>query len=456
MANLPEQFKQHMQHILGDEYNSFIDTYERPTRVSIRVNTLKTDESKLKELLGFDFAQMVPWCGDGFYYDEMHKLSKSPFYNSGLFYIQEASAMAPASILEVLPGMKVLDMCAAPGGKSTHLAAKMQNKGLLIANDISASRCGALTKNLELFGITNATVTSVSPDVLVKNFPNFFNAILIDAPCSGEGMFRKDKAAVKVWSIDRVQQFKKIQRNLLDCAAQMVEIGGKIMYSTCTFNLFENEQVIEDFLSKHDNFEMINIDHKKLGIQKGFSINGDVASGCGRILPHNHPGEGHFLAYMRKKGSGLKQEIIYGKADRTRYDAAFKPFLDFVETNLNTTLSTYNLMLHKNSLFTRNGLMPQTAGIRVVKGQFHLGDFKGSRTFVPSTALALSLKPQECKRVINFEAGSDFVRKYLKGESFDYDGADGYTLVCVDGFALGWGKVDKGYLKNKYNRYWLG
>lgn len=254
--DLPQEFLERMQEMLGTEYGEFLRTYEEPRRFGLRVNTLKISVEDFVKLAPFHLRK-IPWIDNGFCYEREDDPARHPFYYAGLYYLQEPSAMTPANILPVEPGEHVLDMCAAPGGKATALAAKLQGQGLLVANDISASRAKALLKNLEVFGVKNSFVTNAAPAKLAEQFEESFDKILVDAPCSGEGMFRKDIANAKAWSLEKVEECAKIQREITKQAVKMLRPGGLMLYSTCTFSAEENEGTIAYLLKNCPDMELI-------------------------------------------------------------------------------------------------------------------------------------------------------------------------------------------------------
>ncbi len=337
--NLPQEFLTRMEAMLGDEFPLFVHSYEEPRQYALRVNTLKISPEEFLEIAPFHLSP-VPWTDNGFYYEKEDCPSRHPFYYAGLYYLQEPSAMAPAQFLPVCPGERVLDLCAAPGGKATALAAKLQGKGLLVANDISASRAKALLKNLELFGVVNAFVTNTAPAHLAGQFKESFDKILVDAPCSGEGMFRKDVSNAKLWSLNKVRDCAKVQKEIIRQAAAMLRPGGMMLYSTCTFAPEENEQVIAWLLDCCPQMELIPIPktqgfcsgrpdladpdwdknwnrnwnkNGKTEVEEGTAVlpaegqstreakNRQTLSYCMRAFPHRAAGEGHFLALLRKQ-----------------------------------------------------------------------------------------------------------------------------------------------------------
>lgn len=315
-VHIPMAFLERMQQLLGSDYGAFLSSYDNPRYVGIRVNTLKISVPSFLGMSPFELKP-VPWCSTGFYVQAGLKPGKHPYYHAGLYYIQEPSAMAPVEMLDVVPGEKVLDLCAAPGGKSTQIAAKLQGEGLLVTNDINAERTKALAKNMELYGVRNAVVLNETPERIACSFPAYFDKILIDAPCSGEGMFRKDEDMARQWEVHSTSKCTVMQHDILNSAAAMLAPGGRIVYSTCTFAPEENEAMIARFLDQHADFELVPLP-QELGFAPGrpewlYRLNtegGDavfssqaasLTAQCGRLWPHLIEGEGHFLAVLQQK-----------------------------------------------------------------------------------------------------------------------------------------------------------
>ncbi|MBW4838887.1 MAG: RsmB/NOP family class I SAM-dependent RNA methyltransferase, partial [Paenibacillaceae bacterium] len=320
----PKGFLERMKELLGEEeYAAFYASYDNPRFAGIRVNTLKIDSEAFREAVPFELRP-IPWCETGYYIDEQTKPGKHPYYHAGLYYIQEPSAMAPVELLEVTPGEHVLDLCAAPGGKSTQIAAKLRGNGMLVTNDINAERTKALAKNIELYGVRNAVVLGESPERIARAFPNFFDKILIDAPCSGEGMFRKDEDMARLWEPEWIRKYAGMQRDILRSAAALLAPGGRMVYSTCTFAPEENEATIADFLLEHPEFRVVPLrpnDCLSPGRPEWLEWLAERGEGrdypseivaqtamCGRLWPHKMEGEGHFLAVLERQGEGQPQE----------------------------------------------------------------------------------------------------------------------------------------------------
>ncbi len=448
--NLPESYVIKMKNLLGDEFESYLKSFDEKRYYGLRANTLKIEPEELEKRLDFKLEK-VKWCREGFYYKEDDRPAKHPYYNAGLFYIQEPSAMSTGSMLNIEQGDRVLDLCAAPGGKSTQAGAKLKNQGILVSNDISASRCKALLRNIEAAGISNAVVTNETPDKLARKFQGFFNKIIVDAPCSGEGMFRKDKDSVKSWKEHKTEVCRSLQRDILKNAAKMLSGGGIIAYSTCTFAPEENEGMINEFVSEHEDFEILEVD-KSRGFDRGRSewvLNGvKELDLCGRLWPYKVRGEGHFLALLKKRGN---DEKINFKKTVIADEKLLLDYYDFMDKFMNIEIKD-NLEIHGRSLM-KIPLNIDLKGIRVMRSGLYIGDFKTKR-FEPSQGFAMTLKKEDAKYIVDFSLDDPALIRYLKGESFEVGANDGWNLVCVDGFPLGWGKVQKGRMKNKYLPSW--
>lgn len=447
---LPESYKEKMQQLLGEDYEAYLQSFDQKRYFGLRINTLKwTPEDFDKKLFE---CEPVPWCKEGFYYKKGYQPAKDPYYHAGLYYIQEPSAMSPSATFDVEPGDKVLDLCAAPGGKSTHLGGKLQGEGVLVSNDISVSRTRALLKNIELSGITNAIVTSEEPKKLAKTFEGYFDKILVDAPCSGEGMFRKEPGLIKSWEEYGVKYFADIQRSILPQAAKMLKPGGQLLYSTCTFDPSENEGTIKTFLEEHPEFSLLPI-QKSDGIVDGHPewVNGpDELRYTARLWPHKIKGEGHFIALMQKSSVGLEDEQTFNVNSASEKE--LKDFNNFCDNYLKEKICG-ELKVVNDKVYRLPNDLPSLKGIRTLRQGWLLGELKKNR-FEPSQAFAMGLRMEDVKVSINMSRDDQRVVRYLKGESIEVEGKDGWVLFCVDGFPLGWGKRVKGRVKNKYAKSW--
>lgn len=435
--NLPIEFLDRMKALLGDEIDSFLESYDDPRLYGLRVNTLKISVEEFLKITSFKLTP-IPWTRDGFYYDPEDKPTKHPHYHAGLYYIQEPSAMAPVNVLEPNENDNVLDMCACPGGKSIQIASYLNNKGLLVSNDISSSRIKALVKNIEMMGVTNALIINTSEDVIAEKFVGFFDKLLIDAPCSGEGMFRKENKMVSVWNEQYTEKCRDMQDSILNEIYKTLKPQGEMVYSTCTFSRIENEGCMEAFTDRHEEYSVEAIDAKRFEFA--------TAEGFGRLWPHRIKGEGHFVAKLKRN----EGEVPY--YPENDFNEAPEYFKIFMKENLKESLKGHFEDMN-GKLYLRPKYNFKLKGVRVVRYGWLLGEWNGKR-FVPSQALAMGIKMDQAKRVINFTSEQIEVIKYLKGETIHVDAEDGMTLVCVDGFPLGWAKLGKGTLKNMYQSSW--
>lgn len=456
MQPLPQDFLEQMKSLLGDEYPAFLKTYESAPVRSLRVNTLKINPRSFREKVPFQLDP-VPWCPQAFYYDhEQDRPGKHVYHAAGLYYIQDASAMAPAEALDAQPGEKILDLCAAPGGKTTQLAAQMQGEGILVANEIDSKRIKALVENLERCGVTNAVVLNETPSHLAARFPQYFDGILIDAPCSGEGMFRKDPETSTRWSLKAVEKCAKLQYEILSAAAPMLRPGGRLVYSTCTFNPSENEQVIATFLENHPAFEIMSIkaaSHYQPGRPDWSENPVPALKEAGRLWPHHLKGEGHFVVLLEKKEAQETRKTRPGKFPPVSQSGA-KVWKTFVQESYGQTdLFEGPFTMYGDHLYQVHKDLPSLKGLRVERPGRYLGQAKRSH-FVPSHALALSSHPERVKQTCDFNVNDPELLLYLQGETLPSKLKKGWTLVTVDGYPLGWGKVSGQLLKNHYPK-WL-
>jgi NOL1/NOP2/sun family putative RNA methylase len=449
--NLPLEFMEKMKRLLKDEYESFISSFDGEHYRGIRINTLKISVREFLEICPFDIEK-VSWSKEGFYIKDGDdtRPGKHPYYHCGLYYIQEPSAMIPVEVLDPQPGEKVLDISAAPGGKATQIGAKLKEKGILVANDISPKRVKALVKNIEVFGIKNSIVTNETPENLSKVFESYFDKILVDAPCSGEGMFRRDPKATKSWNSFSSQQCCAMQKQILDYVPKMLRPGGKLVYSTCTFAPEENEGTIQWLINKYPELEIEeikNIDEIDRGRPEWIDGNKDLIK-TKRAWPHRVKGEGHFIALLKKKDGEQKSLSDFFKIKSGDIDS----FLEFSRNYLKNSLDG-NLHLVGNRLFLIPNDFPDLSEIKTVNTGLYLGEIKKNR-FEPSQALAIALKQEDVTNSISFPSESIEAVKYLKGETLIVNGEKGWRLVCIDGFPAGWGKQTKDHLKNSYRPEW--
>ena len=422
---LPEAFLDRMKLQLGDEYEDFLRSLERPRAVALRFNPLKGAAPELPFV-----QQPVPWEPEGFYYDPASRPGLHVYHEAGVYYLQEASAMAPVALLDPKPGERVCDLCAAPGGKTTQIAGRMLGKGFLLCNEWSPKRAKILSQNIERLGVANALVTNEDTAMLAKRFAGSFDKVLIDAPCSGEGMFRKEEAAVTDWSIETVQMCARRQAEILHNGAQLLRPGGRLVYSTCTFAPEEDELAVAAFLDSHPEFEPEIIDTPWFAPGE---------NGSHRMWPHKLLGEGHFAAVLRKKGD---EEAAFTSISGNKLP---KEWMQFAK-DLEIELPTGHAVMFGDTLYWAPEGMPDIAKLRVLRAGLELGTVKKDR-FEPAHALALWLS--SCANVQNYDADSAEMAKYIHGDVVPST-IRGWCLVTAGGYSIGWGKGDGTVLKNHY------
>ena len=546
---LPRDFSDRMQRMLGEEFETFLEAFEREKYQGLRLNTLKTgvngrsaaelpegrsgcgagteagvrqdtdydtgtDRKTSVAETGFAHLSKVSWAENCYYYEAADQPGKHPYHAAGVYYIQEPSAMAPAGLLDVRPGERVLDLCAAPGGKSTQIAAGLGGEGFLLCNEISPARAKILSENVERMGIVNAYVTNETPARLAELFPGYFDKILVDAPCSGEGMFRKNEAACEEWSLENVAMCAQRQDDILDCAARMLRPGGKLVYSTCTFAPAENEGSVGRFLGRHTEFFLLPINKEQLGLS-GCDGRADYLENCLeplseypeaedrlpgensqdnegkftetvrmanagqlvetfrkgnevqftdhmeytlRLWPHKIKGEGHFAALFQKAGElpeGHHNDSLNGVVAGVP-DRELGEYFQFCQE----MFGKKELPVGQNNgqpAYIRFGdniylVSPWMPSVKGLK-VLRPGLHVGTlkkNRFEPSHALALALSPDGVKHLWNLDSRENTVISYLKGETFPAEGEKGWYLICVDGFSTGWGKLAGGIMKNHY------
>ena len=444
MKQLPEQFTDRMKLLLGDEFNEYEQALNMPPVKAFRVNTQKISVADFEKINIFG-SEKIPYVNNG-YYLEYEKVGNHPFHHAGLKYVQEPAAMAPAECIDMAPDSYILDMCASPGGKSTQLKNKLDERGVLVSNEIVPSRCKILTGNIERLGLKNCVTTCMDTSYLAETFERVFDIVMVDAPCSGEGMFRKEQIAVDEWSQENVEKCAHRQAEILENAVRCLKPGGYIIYATCTFSLEENEMTVDSFLKKHTDFEIVPVtDRVKNATSDGINFDGCECKNINfarRFYPHKNRGEGQFMAVLHNK-----QEKEPLKRSPQKQSVKINPvLLDF----LDDTLVTYN----KDEV--------KVYGDTAV---FFGGDIEISRktAFMCGVTIGEIIKNYvlphhqffmgmggDFKRKIELSPDSDEIKKYLHGEEFKTDAPNGWTAVTVCGATLGGVKVVNGTAKNHY------
>lgn len=453
--DLPQDYQERMKKCLENAYEDFLTEYKKERVYGLRYNPLKIGKEELRSaLLQEQIAlEQVAWAEEGFYYPPDAHPGKLPLHEAGAYYIQEPSAMIAVELLDPQPGENILDLCAAPGGKSTQIAGRMCAKGLLVSNEMIPQRAKILSRNIERMGIANAVVLNETPEHLARHFPLFFDRILVDAPCSGEGMFRKEPQACQEWSLAQVEVCAKRQREILAQAAGMLKPGGVLVYSTCTFAPQENAQNAQWFVQEYPEFTMEKSE---------------------QIWPHLQRGEGHYAAkFCRQSEASLTGEVLPGyksgrKSERKKKQVqkghampgskkAIQPFyeafsdfcreylLEDIQKRIADRIESGQLTLFGDQLYLLPSGMGSLDGWKTERAGLQLGSCKKQR-FEPSHALAMALHPGEVRQTLELEEPE----RFLRGETVKCDGWKGWTLVTVHGCSLGWGKASQGVLKNHY------
>jgi NOL1/NOP2/sun family putative RNA methylase len=453
--------------MLGNEYNDFLTSLHQSAITGLRVNTLKISPEEFFHRSPYKLSP-VPWCSSGYIVESENKETglispgKHPCHRAGLYYLQEPSAMAAAEALSPQPGEKVLDLAAAPGGKATHLAALMKNTGLLVANEIHPKRVWDLAENLERCGVTNAVVTNENPQRMADHFGDYFDRVMLDAPCSGEGMFRKGEVARKEWKPELVRSCSIRQAAILEQAARMVKPGGCLAYTTCTFSTEENEGVIVGFLKHHPEFDLRIFRHTQgyqpvkpewIGLSPNHRINRAI-----RIWPHLTQGEGHFIALlvrhgssdMDPKGDEPKTGLLPKRNIKSQIMTTARTILDdYFRANLSFTLDNTRLAMDGSYFYLLPEDAPNLTGLKVIHPGWWLGTIHKER-FIPSHSLAMGIHGDQARHILPLQVGDQRLCSYFAGESFPDSGDNTWVLIAVDGFPVGWGKRVQNVIKNFY------
>lgn len=431
---LPEAFQKRMKNLLKDEYNDFLESFSHPEEKSIRVNTTKISVDKFLELNPFSMEK-ISYTLDGFYVKEAG-IGNHPYHHAGLFYVQDPAAMMPFNAIDLENDFFVLDLCAAPGGKTGQIGSFLKN-GILISNEINTGRAMKLFSNVERLGLTNTIVLNNDSYTLSKKFQGMFDAIFIDAPCSGEGMFRKNEEAIKTWSEKKIKECVQIQKELLKNANIMLKEGGFLIYSTCTYSLEENEIQISEFLKEND-YEILELNRRiRKYVKEGYvndTINPNLKK-AGRFYPHITRGEGQFVCVLKKKGDLKKTKFNF-----ENNHVLNKYIENDVEINLNTEI-------YDSKCYTK--LPVDLKGLKIISGGVKLGEIKNNR-FIYHHNFATAYGTH-FKNKVNLTLGDDNIEKYLQGYEIEISNVpNGYGVLLVDGYSLGLFKATNGKLKNHY------
>lgn len=436
MKLLPKKYLNRMKAMLGSEYDAYLSCQQEPYYRGIRLNTLKCDEKTLKTALPFPITP-APFSPLSYYITaDAPKVGALPLHHAGAFYSQEPSAACAVTALDPQPGEIVLDLCAAPGGKSTQIASLLQGQGLLWSNELIKSRANILLSNIERIGVKNAVISACHPQVLCEALAGYFDKVLVDAPCSGEGMFRRDEQAVQDWSEEHVIACAARQGAILRSAADALKQNGILVYSTCTFSAEENEGVVSTFLAKRSDFELVDI---KLCFGRPSFL-----PKARRIFPMDG-GEGHFVAVMKRISPNDAYPAPHLAQKTVMKDMAENLYNQLFQTKLNNAIEqigNYFLLLPPT--------LPYLKGLNVIRAGVMLGEAKTNR-IEPAHAAFMAAKPQDLNFVVDLPHVSEQITNFLRGEEIEVEGnIRGFAGVAVDGVVTGFGKCSDGRLKNRY------
>jgi NOL1/NOP2/sun family putative RNA methylase len=453
-----------MSRFLGDEYPTFAESLANSPVHGLRVNTLKLSAGEFQKVSPFPLGDKVVWCDSAYYLlPSASSPGLHPYHLAGLYYLQDPSAMSAVELLGPRPGERVLDLAAAPGGKTTHIASLMQGQGLLVSNEIKTKRLNHLVVNVERWGAINVVVTNETPERVADHFGAYFDRVLVDAPCSGEGMFRKDMGARLDWSEEMVAGCAVRQTNILRVAAHLVRPGGHLLYSTCTFAPEEDEAVMARFLQEHPDFEVEALP-QLAGFMPGrpdwLSLTAEIAKkdtaandslrGAVRLFPHRLNGEGHFACRLQRK-DGPADALTFRWRPARIPMPEWQIWQAFREETLSVDFPSGRLRMQGDRLYFVPEDVPDMKRLRVTIPGVWLGNFKKER-FEPAHPLAVYLRPGQAHNVLALSADSRETATYLRGDSLPAEGRPGWTLITVDGWPLGWGKRVQGVVKNHFPR----
>lgn len=456
-----------MARLLGDEYTAFAEALTLVPVHGLRVNTLKLSADEFRDISPFPLGAKVPWCDSAYSIlpapsrgnetTESSEPGKHAFHMAGLYYLQDPSAMSAAVLLNPQPGERVLDLAASPGGKATQIASLMHGKGLLVANEIKTKRLNHLVFNVERWGAGNVVVTNETPERLADHFGAWFDRVLVDAPCSGEGMFRKDMGARLAWSEEMVMDCAVRQVNILRVAAHLVRPGGALLYSTCTFAPEEDEAVVVKFLKDHLEFEVESLPQLP-GFMPGrpdwvgLGTEANALHGAVRLFPHRVRGDGHFACLLKRKDGASKELEAFWEHEKVQ-PSDWKLWEAFREQTLELDFPAERLRLQGDRLYYLPEEAPDMKGLRVAVPGICLGNLKKDR-FEPAHPLAVFLRPGQARNELSLPANSSEMAAYFRGDSLPAEGPPGWILVTADGWPLGWGKRVQGRVKNHFPAGW--
>ena len=443
MIKLPKEFENRMKTLLGDEFPLYEKSLTEEPKRAFRVNTDKISLEDFQKINPFGNSK-IPYVENGFYLD-CEKAGNHPFHHAGMIYIQEPAAMAPAECVEIQKDFKILDMCAAPGGKSTALKNKLGDNGVLVSNEIVPSRCKILTGNIERLGLKNCITTCVDTSFLAKTFPKTFDLIMVDAPCSGEGMFRKEPNAVSEWSEENVKMCATRQKEILENAAICLKDAGLIVYATCTFSLEENEMVIDSFLQKHPEFRLEKVTERVENATSDGICFAECKTQniqyCRRFYPHKNIGEGQFMAVLKNTNEPSPQT-----ENKQKSYSPEKSVIDFLKDTLCEFSESAVKIHNNNAIYFENDF--GSDNFSAFSYGVNIGEIK--KNYILPHHQFFMCMGNDFKRKIELDLNDTRLLKYLHGEEIETNLENGWAAVMVNGCTLGGAKVVNGVAKNHY------
>ena len=447
-AMLPERFCERARELLGEEYPDFLAALEGEAIRGVRANLIKTNAKRVSELFGEEINPL-DYCDNGFTVESSIRLGHTAEHHAGMIYAQDPGAMATVAAIELRGDELVLDACAAPGGKSSQVAEQLTT-GSLLSNEYVPKRAKIIVGNFERLGVKNALVTSLDTAQLGKMYDAVFDLVIVDAPCSGEGMFRKSEEALAEWSEENVRLCAERQIDILNNLAPTVKGGGRLLYSTCTYAPEENEFAVDAFLKSHPDFHIVRVkDEVERVTRDGIRFEGISAENieyCRRFYPHVSRGEGQFLALLERENNNKMSAFIYNdctkplsKSERSAVEAFFRDSLTeapegrLAKYGENIVLISHGLPVPPHSVFMSGVLVGEIAG----------SVFKPSHQF-------FSVFGELFKSRLYLTQGDREVDDYLLGREIASEAKNGWCAVIYEGSCLGGGKVSGGRLKNHY------
>lgn len=443
--HFPPAFEKRMKESMHDEWSVFEESHQHPSPISVRVNPRKK--------IVPPSTSHVPWCDNGYYLTERPSFTLDPTFHAGAYYVQEASSMFLEHVFKSLinqdQALNILDLCAAPGGKSTHLLSLMNAKSLLVSNEVIRARANVLAQNIQKWGYCNAVVTNNDPEDF-KRLKGFFDVMVVDAPCSGEGLFRKDPSAKKEWSEENVTLCSKRQRRILSDVWPALKENGILIYATCTYNQAENEENLQWLSENHSvEFLSLNLD-PTWGIEE---VEAEKVKGY-RFYPHRVKGEGFFITAIRKLDHEQEPHL---KNSKNSFTSPSKKTLE--------KLDSWVLLPQNKTFIQRDDLLQffliehlqiieyLSKNLRLITAGTFMATLKHDK-LVPEHAMALSTEINH-ETFFKLELNREEALQFLRKETLNLSPAHhGFALATFQNLSLGWANVLPNRINNLYPSEW--